>query len=86
MACRVLWWRTSAVVRSVAAKTKTPMETEAYIQATNLPFVNGYGANIDVLNVQAFPTKIVVGRDGKVAWHSFLGGGVNLEQAIQNAL
>lgn len=48
--------------------------------------MNGYGADatINAFGVTAFPTIIIIGADGKIAWNDELGG--NLEDALDRAL
>ena len=60
--------------------------TKAFLEDCGIEYVNGYGAGetLTELGVQALPTKIVIGRDGRIAWHSFAGG--SLEQALTAAL
>lgn len=66
--------------------TETLDQTKAFLEEVGIEYLNGYGAEetLTELGVQAFPTKIVVGRDGRIAWHSFAGG--TLEQALTAAL
>ena len=51
-----------------------------------VPWVNGYGAQpmLDELDVKAFPTIVVAGRDGKIAWAGHFPNGI--EAAIKKAL
>jgi len=46
----------------------------------------GYGANetTSALKVRSYPTTFVIGRSGKVVWHSFQTG--TLARAIRRAL
>lgn len=64
-------------------------ESEAFIKALNIPWVNGYGAGptMDRLGVEAFPTTFVVGKNGRVYWVA-AGAGLEgiLERAIEEAL
>ena len=62
------------------------MATKAYIEDLNIPWPNGYGAvaTLQSLGVSAFPTEIVVGADGRIAWHDELDG--ELRDAIKAAL
>lgn len=64
----------------------TLSDTQAFLQETGIDFVNGYGAGetLTALGVQAIPTEIVFGRDGKAIWNSFMRG--TLEGAISQAL
>lgn len=59
---------------------------EQFLKSNGVPWVSGYGAEgmIQALEVKAFPTEIVFGKDGKVVWHSFMNGDV--ETAISNAV
>lgn len=53
---------------------------------TGMKWVNGCGAvaSLRALGIQGFPTKFVIGRDGRVAWNSDQPG--TLESAIDAAL
>ena len=61
-------------------------QIQAYLNEFEIPWLTGYGAMeaLQALGVQAFPTKIVVGADGRIAWHDELGG--SLDAAIRQAL
>ena len=61
-------------------------ESEGFIKDNGVPWANAYGASeaIEALEVVAFPTEIVVGKDGKVAWHNSLPG--SSTAAINKAL
>lgn len=67
------------------SRDKLP-DIQAYLDDFEIPWVNGYGAmsTLQSLGVQVLPTKLVVGRDGKVLWRSDQGG--SLDEAIENAL
>jgi hypothetical protein len=51
-----------------------------------ITWLNGYGATgaLDALGIRAFPTTIVVGKDGRVVWNDEMGG--SLESALEQAL
>jgi thiol-disulfide isomerase/thioredoxin len=61
-------------------------DTKKFIETLKIPWLNGYGAaaTIQDLEVIAIPTLFVIGKDGKVAWHSGLAE--DLESALQRAL
>ena len=61
-------------------------QIEAWAKQLKIPWSLGFGAEktLLALEVPGYPTTFVVGRDGKVVWHSFLGG--SLDQAIRKAL
>lgn len=61
-------------------------QTKAALAEANVPWPTGYGAvtTLEALDVKVLPTKIVFGRDGKVAWHNFLEG--DLADEISKAL
>jgi hypothetical protein len=60
--------------------------TQAFIDRFQIPWPNGYGAQatIGALGVAGFPTTLVIGADGRVAWNHELSG--DLERAIDAAL
>ncbi|MDG2385779.1 MAG: hypothetical protein P8N76_29195 [Pirellulaceae bacterium] len=60
--------------------------SETFIKNNGIPWPNAYGAvkAIEDLEVKVYPTEIVVGKDGKVAWHSSLTGKTSV--AINQAL
>ncbi|MCP4195307.1 MAG: hypothetical protein GY768_32305 [Planctomycetaceae bacterium] len=60
--------------------------SDTFIKNNGIPWPNAYGANkaIEDLEVKVFPTEIVVGKDGKIAWHSSLAG--ETAAAIRKAL
>ncbi len=60
--------------------------TKAAIAEANVPWPNGYGAleTMSALDVKVLPTKIIIGRDGRIAWHNFLEG--DFEDEITKAL
>ncbi len=70
--------------------TKEPVASresvEAWVQRFKIPWAVGFDAGRTLLDleVKAYPTTLVIGRDGQVAWHSFLGG--SLDKAIRSAL
>ena len=61
-------------------------ESEGFVKDNGVPWPNAYGASetIEAFEVVAFPTEVVVGKDGKVAWHNSLTG--NIAEAINKAL
>jgi hypothetical protein len=61
-------------------------QTQAFIDGFRIPWPNGYGAGatIDALGVEGFPTTIVIGANGRIAWNNYCDG--NLDQAIEKAL
>jgi thiol-disulfide isomerase/thioredoxin len=64
---------------------KLPLVQKA-VDELHLQWPQAYGASatLDRLGVLAFPTIIVVGRDGRIAWDSFRGS--SLEEQIRKAL
>lgn len=65
---------------------ETLNESQAFIEATKIPWPNGYGADVtfDSFGVEAIPTIYVIGRNGLVAWHDSMAG--SLDSAIEQAL
>lgn len=61
-------------------------QTKSYISELGILWRTGYGASptINALGVRYLPTKLVVGPDGRIAWHDALGG--SLDAAIEAAL
>ncbi len=61
-------------------------DTQAAIDHDKITWPNGYGAGqtIQALGVQAIPSVFVVGRDGRIIWHSGRPGTV--AEAITSAL
>lgn len=59
---------------------------QSWAQDLGITWSVGFAAaeTLSNLEVPGYPTTFVINRDGKVAWHSFLGG--NLERAVQSAL
>jgi len=61
--------------------------TKAALAEANVPWPSGYGAQavFESLRVDRVPTKVVYGRDGRLAWHS---GDLSrsLEEALEAAL
>ena len=61
-------------------------QSEQFLKSNGVPWVSGYGADgmIQALDIKAYPTEIIFGKDGKVVWHSFMPG--DAETAIENAV
>lgn len=61
-------------------------ETKAAVAEANVPWPNGYGAmeTLTKLEVKVLPTKLIIGRDGRIAWHNFMEG--DFEDEISKAL
>ena len=59
---------------------------DGWAQSLQIPWSIGYGASktLEAFEIPGYPTTFVIGRDGKVAWHSFRSG--SLDRAIQDAL
>lgn len=57
-----------------------------WVEDLKIPWSVGYGAEatLAAMEVPGYPTMFVIGRNGSVAWHSFLSG--SLESAIRRAL
>lgn len=60
--------------------------SKAFLTETGITWPNGYGAASSLfhLQVNAYPTVLVFGRDGNVAWNHDSGG--DFESAIAQAL
>ena len=61
-------------------------QVEAWARQFKIPWAVGYGAGATLkeLQIPGVPTTFVIGRDGRVRWHSFLPG--SLDRAIRQAL
>jgi hypothetical protein len=61
-------------------------EIESFADRLSVPWPIGYGATstTNALKVPGYPTTFVIGRDGKVAWNSFMAG--SLKGEIDKAL
>lgn len=61
-------------------------DMRAFVGSLEIPWVNGYGADesLQALGVRAFPTAIVLGKDGRIA--HFGEGDVRISAAIDAAL
>jgi hypothetical protein len=76
-------------VRFVGLTAEPPADrdtVERYAGQFGIDWPIGLGARetISALQVRAYPTTIVLGRDGRVAWNSMLRG--SLDAAIERAL
>jgi hypothetical protein len=69
-----------------AEGAETLTETKAIVEKAKLPYPNGYGAadTVDALRVEMIPSVFVIGRDGRIIWHTDRPGTV--EEAIESAL
>lgn len=70
----------------VAEGEEAKADTQAFIDRFQIPWPTGYGAHatMSALGVAVFPTTLVIGADGRVAWNHELSG--DLEHAIDKAL
>ena len=70
----------------VAEGEEAKAETQAFIDHFHIPWPTGYGAmaTIEALGVQGFPSILVIGADGRIAWNDELSG--TLDDAIEQAL
>jgi hypothetical protein len=57
-----------------------------HLEEFGISWPNGYGAGdtLQALGVEAYPTTIVFGADGELAWRDEMGG--SLESALEQAL
>lgn len=61
-------------------------DSKAFLNEFGITWPNAYGAAaaLEALGVNAFPTIVVFGADGRVFWNDEMGG--DLDDAVQAAL
>jgi len=63
-------------------------QIKAFLSSTGIPWPNGYGAaqTLRTLGIRKFPSLLVIGPNGRIAWTDDRGGRGRLQAAIEATL